>query len=142
MAVTVQDLDKAIARWNTRLKRAVNTIDKLQKRKKRLIVKAERELVIAPPGATRPKARQEPQPSPLVSPPPAAAPTPPALDLAIPDFLQAGKGDPVAEQIRAEQAELKKLKARGRIAKMKAKQSGELRKMPLTGKAALAAIRG
>jgi hypothetical protein len=51
------------------------------------------------------------------------------------------KLDPVAEQIAAEQAETKKKKAQGRIAKMKAKKSGETRKMPLTGKAALEAIR-
>lgn len=36
--------------------------------------------------------------------------------------------------------EVEKTKARNRIAKLKAKQSGELAKMPLTGKAALAAI--
>jgi hypothetical protein len=45
-------------------------------------------------------------------------------------------------QIIAEQEGAKKQKAAARIAKMKAKQSGEASKMPLTGKAALAAIRG
>lgn len=45
--------------------------------------------------------------------------------------------DPYAK----EHAELKKAKAHGRIAKMKAKQSGDAAKMPLTGKAALAAIK-
>jgi hypothetical protein len=69
------------------------------------------------------------------------AQSPAALDTAIPDFLKAGQGDPVAEQIRAEQAEIKRRKSAGRIAKMKAKQSGETRKMPLTGRAALDAIR-
>jgi hypothetical protein len=46
-----------------------------------------------------------------------------------------------AEQIRAEQAEIKKKKAQGRIAKMKAKKAGDLNKMPLTGRAALDAIK-
>lgn len=45
--------------------------------------------------------------------------------------------DPYAEQ----HAELKREKAKGRIAKMKAKQSGDAAKMPLTGKAALAVIK-
>jgi len=74
--------------------------------------------------------------------------------LAIPEFLKRGvakefdrlKEEKAAEQavadsIRAEQAERKKLKARGRIATMKAKQSGATKRMPLTGKAALAALR-
>jgi hypothetical protein len=67
---------------------------------------------------------------------------PPKDDLGIPDFLRRSKPDPVAEQIKQEQAETKKIKAAGRIAKMKAKKSGETKKMPLTGKAAIAAIRG
>ena len=64
-----------------------------------------------------------------------------AEDNGIPDFLRRPKLDPVAEQIKAEQAETKKKKAAGRIAKMKAKKSGETKKMPLTGRAALDAIR-
>lgn len=44
------------------------------------------------------------------------------------------------EELRAELAERKKAKARGRIAKLKAKKSGDTKKMPLTGKAALALI--
>ena len=65
----------------------------------------------------------------------------PEIDTSIPAFLRR-KPDPVAEQIAAEQKDLKRRKAQGRIATMKAKKSGETRKMPLTGKAALAAIRG
>ena len=45
-------------------------------------------------------------------------------------------------QIIAEQEAPKKQKAAARIAKMKAEQTGETTKMPLTGKAALAAISG
>jgi hypothetical protein len=62
-------------------------------------------------------------------------------DTGIPAFLQRKKLDPVAEQIKADQEATKKAKARGRIDRMKAKQRGDLKKMPLTGKAALAAIR-
>lgn len=123
MAITVDELDKALARWNTRLKRAVNTIDKLQKRRKRLVVKVAvqaRPVEAAAVPSTKPPAD---------------------TDTGIPDFLKRDKSDPVADQIRQEQADLKRAKAKGRIAKMKAKQSGETRKMPLTGKAALEAIR-
>ena len=65
-------------------------------------------------------------------------------DLGIPDFLRRqGRTDAdvaAAEAIKVEQAAVAKAKASGRIAKMKAKKSGETRKMPLTGKAALALI--
>jgi hypothetical protein len=137
MAATVQELDTAIARWNTRLKRAVNTIDKLQKRRKRLVIKAERDLAIAPPGATKPKPKPTPEPMPPHEPEP--MPSPVDIDTTVPDFLRRDKD--AAEQIRQEQADKARRKATGRIARMKAKQSGETRKMPLTGRAALAAIR-
>jgi hypothetical protein len=58
--------------------------------------------------------------------------------------LKAQGGKPsdeqVAAEIRRQQAEHKKAKAAGRIAKLKAKQSGEMAKMPLSGKDALKAI--
>ena len=44
-------------------------------------------------------------------------------------------------EIEAENAARKTAKARGRIAKLKAKQAGETRKMPLTGRDALKRIR-
>jgi hypothetical protein len=70
-------------------------------------------------------------------------------DLEIPGFLKrAGSigGKTPADikamaEIAAEQASRRTAKARGRIDKMKAKQSGASREMPLTGKAALARIR-
>ena len=80
--------------------------------------------------------------------PPEVAPIRPAqTDLDIPEFLRRGQAaqkaaDAVIEEIKAEQAATKKAKAAGRIAKMKAKKAGDLKKMPLSGKAALAAIRG
>jgi hypothetical protein len=65
-------------------------------------------------------------------------------DLGIPDFLRRqGRTDAdiaAADAIKAEQAAVAKAKAAGRFAKIKAKKSGETRKMPLTGKAALALI--
>lgn len=72
-----------------------------------------------------------------------APPVLPAVadDLGIPAFLQRKPDAVRAAEILAEQAELKKAKSRGRIEKMKAKQRGDLKKMPLTGRAALEAIR-
>jgi hypothetical protein len=94
------------------------------------------DLAIAPPLATQPgkvkhgsRAEQ------------GAITTQPVAD-DIPAFLRRQSSpSPVADQIRAEIEEKKKAKARGRIATMKAKKAGETKKMPLTGKAALAAIR-
>jgi hypothetical protein len=128
----------AIKRWRSRLKRAMTAIDKLEKQRKRLEAKPQVPLEL--PGAARVA------PEKLVPHRPAAHPvevstSDVADDLAIPSFLQRKKLDPVAAEIVAEQAAIKKQKAQGRIAKMKAKQSGETKKMPLTGKAALEAIR-
>lgn len=69
----------------------------------------------------------------------------PIADLDIPPFLKREpkpkKADAeVAAEIAAANKARKTAKSRGRIAKMKAKQAGELRRMPLTGNAALAFI--
>lgn len=130
----------ALKRWRSRLSRAIRMVEKLEKQRKRLEAAA-----IAPP---RPRAHA------LISDPATLLPAiqeaiedhglsqkpKPADDLAIPAFLQRKKLDPVAAEIKAEQEATKRAKARGRIDKMKAKQRGDLKKMPLTGKAALAAI--
>jgi hypothetical protein len=123
----------AIKRWRTRLKRAMTMLDKLEKQRKRLEVAAVRVSV-----PTHPTVDSE---TTLGALPPPAGTKPAEIDTAIPAFLQRKNPDPVAVQIIAEQTDLKKRKARGRIDKMKAKQRGDLKRMPLTGKAALAAIR-
>lgn len=137
---TLESIDVSLARWKTRLKRAVTAIDKLEKQRKRLLAKQSipaSTLVAAVKGHIA-RATSAPTPPPAVEP---TAPAPmPTDDLGIPSFLKR-MPDPVAEQIKAEQAETKRLKARGRIEKLKAKKSGELKKMPLSGKAALDHIR-
>lgn len=136
----------ALKRWRSRLSRAVRMVEKLEKQRKRLEVAA-----AAPPKAIRPRGHF------VLNDPSTFGPaiqeamqdqgvgqiTPPTKsdDLAIPAFLQRKKLDPVAEQIKAEQEATKRAKGRGRIEKMKAKQRGDLKKMPLTGRAALDAIR-
>ena len=103
------------------------------------------------------RAMAKPVTAPPVPVPQAVAPAPapavsdvtdiPVTELAIPDFLDRKKAseqrDRIArEAIEREIAERKKTKARARIETMKAKQRGDTKKMPLTGKAALEAIRG
>lgn len=126
---TLEQIDASLARWQTRLRRAVNSIERLQKQRKR-IAKAK------PPAKPEPSAKPAPPVREVIEPPKGE------IDTSIPAFLQRKKPDPVAEQIRQDQADAKRRKTAGRIATMKAKRSGETRKMPLTGKAALEAIRG
>ena len=147
---TIESLDASLARWKTRLKRAVTMIDKLEKQRKRM-AKAATKPKTLPAGVhakivdTTVMQMAAPDPTPVkgdlgnlstVDKLKAAE-----IDTGIPAFLRRKEPDPVTEQIKAEQAETKKKKAQGRIAKMKAKQSGETKKMPLTGRAALDAIR-
>lgn len=65
---------------------------------------------------------------------------PPFLDRR-PKGMAMAPGAAAAVEVRAEQAERRKAKSRGRIAKMKAKAAGDTKRMPLTGKAAMEFIR-
>ena len=136
---TLEQVEASIGRWRTRAKRAMTMLDKLEKQRKRLAVRVS---VPAHPtvDSETTLGTVPPPPAPPVAPPSRGAAV---ADLEIPGFLRRQDNtSPVADQIRQEQAETKKAKARGRIDKMKAKQRGDLKRMPLTGKAALAAIRG
>jgi hypothetical protein len=145
---TVEQIDASLKRWKTRAKRAATAIDKLEKQRKRLIKTVT--LKPATPDVTDLFGLPVPMiPNSLVNVPVVAAIAAKAnadadAKLDIPEFLrrQSAADVAVAEQIKAEQAETKRLKAQGRIAKMKAKKSGDTKRMPLTGKAALAHIRG
>lgn len=153
---TIESIDASLKRWKTRLKRAVSTIDRLEKQRKRLEMKTRGE-------HRDTSGRQGARPARPVSPPQAQAAEvekrqdtigraaeprqatvkaePARDDLGIPEFLRRQAPDPAIEQIREEQAAIKTAKARGRIEKMKAKQRGDLKKMPLSGRAALDHIR-
>jgi hypothetical protein len=136
----------AIKRWRSRLKRAMTMLEKLERQRKRFEKVARAELAIAPPTATRPKPVPasalvaavrtvvKPEPKPVVTEVDTSFP-------AFPAFLQRNKLDPVAAEIANQQETTKRAKSRGRVEKMKAKQRGDLKKMPLTGRAALDAIR-
>jgi len=168
---TIEQLDASIKRWKTRLRRAVNTLGTLEKRRNRLAAKAVEPkvpastLVAAVKGHIARQTKAEPPPGfmelagagierPVVEPGPLSTPGPlSVIDTGIPDFLKrsnelerlgqklADQSDSAADQIREEIAATKKAKTAGRIAKMKAKKAGDLNKMPLSGRAALDAIK-
>ena len=124
--LTVQrdDLIDKLTRVAAKLKAARKAVERLAK-------------PVIPKAAVTP-----PKPVPVVAvTPPASAPTPP-VDSGVPDFLRRSKLDAVSQAVAVEVEEKRKAKSRGRIAKMKAKQSGETRKMPLQGRDALRAIHG
>jgi len=143
---TIEQIETSLTRWKTRLRRAMTMIDKLEKQQRRLVRK--RDTYEQPPLAPRPRLTEAEQVAEPVLRKVAGMPSTGAVLVAapaaddIPAFLRRQSSpSPVAEQIKAEIEEKKRLKARGRIATMKAKKAGETRKMPLTGRAALAAIR-
>lgn len=162
---TIESVDASLTRWKTRLKRAITMINKLEKQKRRMEKAAVQPPTERVPASTlvaavkghiaRSRAAVQVSPpadrtvdgetTPRTLPPPAPKPD---IDTDIPEFLRRGAAaqkavdEVIADQIRQEQADTKKKKAQGRIAKMKAKQSGETKKMPLSGKAALEYIKG
>lgn len=137
----LQRVEASLVRWHRRLSRAANAVKKLDAQRRRLLVKKAEPAKALP--APKPLAIEAPKPkvSDVTNIPVTEFPIPDVLEEGIPSFLQRKPLDATAKTIVAEQADLKKRKARGRIAKLKATQSGETKKMPLTGKAALAHIR-
>ena len=146
MTTDYENVCAKLKRWRSRLKRAVNTIDKLERQRTRL----ERKLAAAHvEERTKVKAAHEAALALINEPEPAPVSVPteePKQPEAIPDFLRRQKDGERrdaenAKIIKAEQEERRKLKARNRIAEMKAKEAGDLDRMPLSDNAALAAIR-
>jgi hypothetical protein len=138
----IKDLTRLEATRDTLLDKLSRT-QRTLKATRKAIERYERPL---PPPAVKPvpAARVEP-PVPHVTTPVAAPPAPESLDTSIPDFLKRkregeARDKAAADAIRAEQAESKRTKTHARLEKMKAAKRGETRKMPLSGKAALAAI--
>jgi hypothetical protein len=164
-ANTLETNAAALKRWRTKLKRAMTAIEKLERQRKRLEAKSVKPMEALPAKDTFPKKdakagfavraseeqhaitravldpRLDTIGANIVEETVDLSATKVSHDLALPSFLDRTKVDPVAEQIREEQADIKRRKAKGRIEKMKAKQRGDLKRMPLTGRAALEAIR-
>jgi hypothetical protein len=108
----IEHCNAARERWQRRLTRAVNAIKRIDAKVKRLQRKA----------AAKPVVEAKPDYNDI----------PAMLDR---------RDQIAADKIRADQAEHKRAKALGRIARLKADKSGARKQMPLEGKAALAAIR-
>jgi hypothetical protein len=152
-------IEEAIVRWQTRLRRAANTLGKLEQQRRRAdkalikanLLKEQRSRGSAPisdPSTLGDAIRKsiqdqvKPEPVAIVQHSDGSISTiTKDDDLAIPTFLRRKQLDPVAAEIKAEQEEIKRKRAQGRKAKSVAKRRGDLKKMPLTGKAALDAIR-
>jgi hypothetical protein len=145
-----------IKRWESRAKRAANALAKLEKERRKI----ERVLVAQPKTLLNTNLQTastgdivevvhamlaghgetiEPKPVADVTDIPISE-FPIADDLDIPGFLR--RDAKVAAEIKQEIADQKRTKAQVRIEKLKAKQSGATKRMPLQGKEALAAIRG
>lgn len=127
---TPEQVEAALARWRTKLKRAFGAVEKLERQQKRIGKK--------PPPVTMIAIAAPEQPAPELK----------AIEDAIPDFLKRAKSDTARKsdlearvEIEVEQANRRLAKSRARIAKMKAKKAGDLKKMPLSGRAALDHIR-
>jgi hypothetical protein len=121
--MSLSEIEAAINRWEARLFRAATALMKLRQQRKR----------IKDPALMKPRSADAP-----LDPPQIALP-----DLSVPTFLQRAKNpaDEVAKaEILAAQVEHKKRCAAHGLAKRKAAAKGEMRKMPLSGKAALAYI--
>jgi hypothetical protein len=144
----------AAKRWQTRMKRAANQLDKLLKQERRLVAllaalpttpvaEQTEPKVITPqdPARSVPSA-QEPPP---VVPQNSGGSPPTDDDGGIPAFLRRTPLSETAKQILREEAARKaeraRMRAKAKAAAKKAALTGETRKMPLSGKAAAAFIR-
>jgi len=141
---SLEHVRAARQRWQTRLTRAVNAIRKLDATERRLLKKAAEPKPIAVPApaavAVETDHMSERQFERFVE-----APPKPAEVGDIPTFLKraplSDADKAAAEAIKAAAAERAKKKKAGQAAARKAKLSGETRRMPLTGKAAIDAIK-
>lgn len=144
----------SLVRYEGRLTLARRKLDRIKRACIRALEKdaAKRSTsqVPAPTAEERPQWVFPDQPRPVVAPADVTdipvSELPIADDLEIPPFLQRVAASKARDQqagaeIKTAQAEKKKLKSQVRIETMKAKQRGDLKKMPLTGRAALEAIR-
>ena len=126
----VERRDQAIvrlSRLDERVRKLKRSLVRLQKRTQRPAASAREEFTPTPP-----------------APPPTVEPVK-VIDDAIPGFLRRAPANPAdvaaKAEIEAEQLERRKTRSRVRVERMKAKQAGDLRKMPVSGREALALIR-
>jgi|SRR5215472_3504206 len=143
----LEHINQRIARQHSRLFRVANVLDKLVKAARRVEKAIDAELQEKADEAARAVKRLKvaqaaPPASEPVTAPVARLPVDDPLDIRNQQWATRGDADKKAEaEILAEQAAGKKKKTMARIDKLKADKAGDRKKMPLTGKAALAAIR-
>ena len=131
---------RELQRWHTKVKKAIDVLAKSKTAIPRLEKQLERyDRQVA---MNSPLEKAEPveveQPAPQV-----ISGVQMMDDLKVPAFLDRNKTEEETKaEIAAEQAATKSAKARGRVAKMLAKKSGETKRMPLSGKDALKFIDG
>jgi len=148
--LAIQHNEEATKRWCTREKRATSMLWRLEKERRKLLKRRD----AAPPVPALP-----PSPLPKIAPelpvPPPLMYRPPIIEKAreedIPTFLERmpnNKDEEARAEILAQQDADKKHKAERRLEKMKVGQevkdaelTGKRRKMPLTGRAALDALK-
>jgi len=127
--MTLEQIERSLDRLRSRLYRTVNAINKLEKAHRRVKRRVELEAL---------------QPKPAPEPVAVVTARPIEDDLSIPaQFIRPrlNQADEAAKaEILAQQEATKKAKTTARIAKLKADKAGDTKRMPLTGKAALAAI--
>lgn len=147
---TLEQLDVAIRRWETKLALAMTKLSKLRAQRQRLERRLHQEAPITTILGAKPLGATKPEPPAVLS-----------TEDPIPQFLRRELSPYAPPEVRAKyEAELaipakeinpkvveqipplspeerKRRKAAGRIAKMKAKKAGDTTKMPLSGKAAL-----
>jgi hypothetical protein len=127
----LQQADDEIRRVHSRMFRWANKLEKLMKARARLVRldDDERKPIVTPVELPKPDPR------------PVEKPDDP-LDVRSMPWNQRNEADEKAKtEIKAGQLARVRVKAKASAEKSRAKRRGELRKMPLTGKAALAAIR-
>ena len=162
LAEKIEHNADAIRRWEGKVKRAINALARLTRERTRLQRLAAQQPATPPakPGmldqlvAAATALPATAPPTPVETPAPASAWKPGELEAAVavalgdhpldpPAFLRRSQKDQAAiEAAKAERVERGKRKRQGQEATRKARRAGETRRMPLTGKAALAAIRG
>jgi hypothetical protein len=158
--MTLDQIERKLERLRSRLYRTVNAINLLEKAKKRIKRRMELEYAEAPK-----EAKESPEPvaqskeskavakdvGPAVNPEAVALQALTGVDETLdikeqPWIKSTARGNlteadkATIANIEAAQAERKAAKTAARIAKLKADKAGDRKKMPLTGKAALAAI--
>ena len=143
--VTIDALDEATDKWMRRLRRAINEIDKLSIKRKRMLKPkpVARISIVAPEPVTAP-VKSEPKASDVSD---ISWSEMTGADLAIPDFLKRQKDAAMRDQAALEEiAADKERRAKAKrdskgVVKSSKKLGVDAQKMPLSGKAALAHIR-